>query len=171
MCAPVGRATRARTAASVPAPPTAMGVAAVRRDTACATQATLAPPAPPAPAWQTAEAVGAVCRECVCATRAIAARTVGKKSPPPAPALGGVGPGNYAAQASVYVLRATEAQTVPSKRALRTAVAVENVVTAAASAKTAMQGRTVGKVRRQPCPICSVRDWEPEPVGRPEPEA
>lgn len=170
VCAPVGRATRERTAASVRALPTATGAAAVRMGAACATLVTPAPPAPPAPAWPTAGAVGAVCRECACATRVTAARTVGRKSLPPALALGAVGPVNCAALATVYASRASEALTAPSRRALRTAAAGESVVRAAASARRAMQGRTAGKVRRA-FPMCSRRDWESEPVGRRDPQA
>lgn len=167
VCAPVGRATRERTAASVPAPPTATGAAAVRMGAACVTLVTPAPPAPPVPAWPTAGAVGAVCRECASATRATAARTVGRKSLPPALALGAVGPVNCAALATVYASRASEAPTAPSRHALGTAVAGESVVRAAASAKKAMQGRTAGKVspRLSQCALSGtgkLSQWEGE---------
>lgn len=157
--------------ASVPAPPTATGVAAVRMGAVFVTQATLAPLAPPVPALPTAGAVGVVCRECVCAMQATVVRTVGRKSLPPAPALGAAGPGHCAAQASVYAWRASEAQTAQSGLAQGTAKAGESVVRAAASAKMALQGKTAGKVSGLPSPVCSLRDWESEPVGRPEPEA
>lgn len=157
----------ARTAASVPAPPTATSAAAVRTGAACATQATPAPPALPAPARRIAGAAGAVCREYACATWAIAAKIVGRKNLPPAPALGAVDPGNCAALASVYAWRAFEDLTAPFRCALGTAVAGESVVRAAASVKMVMQGRTAGKVSKQPSPV----PWELEPVGRPEPEA
>lgn len=156
---------------SVPAPPTATGAAAVRMDAVCATQATPDPPAPPAPAPPTAGAVGGVCRERACAARATAARTVGRKSPPPVPAQRAAGPGNCAEQASVCASRASEAQTAPFRRALGTALAEESVLRAAASAKPAMQGRIVEKVSGQSFPVCSVRDWASEPVGRPPLEA
>lgn len=168
VCVPVGRATQERTAPSVPAPSTATAAAAVRMGAACATQATPGPSALPAPAPPTAGAVGTVCRELACAVRAIAARTAGRKRLPPVPALGAAGPGNCAEPANVYAWRASEALTAPFRRALGTAVAGESVVRAAASAKTAMQGRTVEKVSRQPFPVCSVRAWESEPVGRPQ---
>lgn len=156
--------------ASVPAPPTATGAAAVRTGAVCVTQATLAPPAPSGPALPTAEAAGAVCRECVCATQATAARTVGRKSLQPAPALGAAGPGHCAARASVYAWRASEVRTAPSGLARGTAKAGESVVRAAASAKTALQGKTAGKVSGLPSPVRSLGDWESEPVGRREPE-
>lgn len=151
---------RERTAASVPAPPTATNVATVMMGAVCATLATLAPPAPPAPARPTAGVVGAVCRDRVCAMQATAVRTVDRKSLLPAPALRAAGPGNCAVQANACVLRASEAQTAPSRHAPRTAVAEESVVRAVASAKRAMQGRTVEKVSGQPSPVSCVRDWE-----------
>ena len=162
---------RGRTAASVPAPPTATSVATVMRGAACATQATLAPPAPPAPARPTAGAEGAVCRDRACVMQATVVRTVDRKSLLPAPALRAAGPGNCAVQANAFALRASEARTAPSRHAPRTAVAEESVVRAVASAKRATQERTVEKVSGQPSPLYCVRDWQSKPVGRRDSEA
>lgn len=115
----------------------------------CATQATLAPHVPPAPAQPTVVAVDAVCREYVCATLATAGKTVGRKSLLPVPALGAVGPGNCAELASVCVLRASEAQTAPSRLAQATVMAGESVSRAHVSAKMATLGMTATK-RYQP---------------------
>lgn len=93
------------------------------------------------------------------------ARTVGRKSRPPVPALGAAGPGSCAVLANAYALKASEAPIAPSRRAPETAMGGESVERAAASAKTAMQGRTVEKVSGQPFPICFIRDWESGPVG------
>lgn len=161
-CACATQATRAKTAASVPARPTATGAAAVRMGAVCATQATPAPPAPLAPAQLIVVAVGAVCRACACATPATVVRTVGKKSLLPAPAPGAVAHGNCAVQANVCVSRASEAQTVPSRHAQVTVAAGESVSRADASVKKAMLGTTVGKVSQVPSPIQGYWQQKPE---------
>lgn len=147
------QATRAKTAAFAPARPTVTGVAAVRTGAVCATQATQGPHVPPAPVQLIVVAVGAVCRECACATLATAVRTVDRKSLLPVPALGAVGHGNCAALDNVCVLRAFEAQTVPSRRAQVTVTARESVSRADASAKKATLGKTARKVSQAPYPI------------------
>lgn len=144
-CACATRATRAKTAAFAPARPTVTGVAAVRTGAVCATQATPGQHVPPAPAQLIVVAVGAACRECVCATLVTAVRTVDRKSLLPVPAPGAVDRGNCAALDNVCVLRAFEAQTVPSRRVQVTAGAEESVSRAHASAKMAMLGRTAEK--------------------------
>lgn len=132
----------------------------MRMDAACVTQATPALCVPPAPAQLTAGVAGAVFKECAYATRAMAVRIVGRKSLPPVLAQGAAGPGNYAAQVNVCVLRASEALTALSRYALETVVAVESVARVAASAKMAMPGRTVGKVSGQSSSICLGKDWD-----------
>lgn len=144
-CACAMRAMRAKTAAFAPARPTVTGVAAVRTGAVCATQATPGRHVPPAPAQLIVVAVGAACRECACATLVTAVRTVDRKSLLPVPAPGAVGRGNCAALDNVCVLRAFEAQTVPSRRVRVTAGAGENVSRAHASAKMAMLGTTAEK--------------------------
>lgn len=152
-CACATRDTRAKTAAFAPARPIVTGVAAVRTGAVCATQATPGPHVPPAPAQLIVVAVGAVCRECAFATLATAGRTVGRKSLLPVRALEAVGHGNCAKLDNVCVLRAFEAQTVPSRRAQVTAEAGESVSRADASAKMAMLGTTAKKVSQAPSPI------------------
>jgi hypothetical protein len=144
---------RAKTAAFAPARPTVAGVAAVRTGAVCATQATPGPHVPLEPVQLIVVAVGAACRECACATLATAVRTVDRKSLLLVPALGAVGRGNCAAPDNACVLRAFEAQTVPSRRAQVTVAAGESVSRADASAKKATLGTTAGKVSQAPSPI------------------
>lgn len=152
-CACATRATRAKTAAFAPARPIVTGVAVVRMDAVCATQASLGLHVPPVPAQLIVVAVGAVCREYAFATLATAGKTVGRKSHLPVLALGVVGHGNCAKTDNACVLRAFEAQTVPSRRVQVTVAARESVSRANVSAKMATLGTTAGKVSQEPSPI------------------